>query len=357
MTLSVRARITHPNFIFDVDVDWPAEGVTVLFGRSGSGKTTLLRLIAGLERPSGARVSFRNEIWLNGRCWVPLHRRRIAMVFQEASLLPHLSVRENLLYGYKRTPIAERKLHLDEVVRMLAIENLIERNVNQLSGGERQRVALGRALLTSPRLLLMDEPLSALDTQTKRDILPYFERLVMEADVPIVYVTHAPAEVERLADRVVFLRDGHIDRVETLKHALSRSDSPLFNDEGVVSVIEGQLGLKKEHGLTPFHVGEDCFWLSNPIYSDSVGRSQRLRILAKDVGIVLTKPENTSLLNILPVTIQCIEHAREGHVLLGLRLSGGQNLFAEITAWSCSRLQLLNGVNVYAMIKTAALAE
>ena len=129
MTLSVRARITRSNFDFDVDVDWPAEGVTVLFGRSGSGKTTLLRLIAGLERPSDARVSFRHEIWLNGRRWVPLHRRRIAMVFQEASLLPHLSVRENLLYGYKRTPIAERKLHLDEVVRMLGIENIIERNI------------------------------------------------------------------------------------------------------------------------------------------------------------------------------------------------------------------------------------
>ena len=356
MTLSVRARITRSNFVFDVDVDWPAEGVTVLFGRSGSGKTTLLRLIAGLERPSDARVSFRHEIWLNGRRWVPLHRRRIAMVFQDASLLPHLSVRENLLYGYKRTPIAERKLHLDEVIRMLGIENIIERNINLLSGGERQRVALGRALLTSPRLLLLDEPLSALDTQTKREILPYFERLVAEADVPIVYVTHAPAEVERLADRVVFLRDGHIDRVETIKHTLSRSDSPLFRDEGVVSVITGQLG-QKEHGLTSFFVGENCFWLSTPIYSDSAGRSQRLRILAKDVGIALSKPENTSLLNVLPVTVQRIDPAREGHVLLGLRLSEGQNLFAEITAWSRDRLDLRKGLVVYAMIKTVALAE
>ena len=356
MTLSVYARIAHPGFVLDVDVNLPDEGVTVLFGRSGSGKTTLLRLIAGLERPKDARVSFCDEVWQDKRCWVPLHQRRIGMVFQEASLLPHLSVRENLLYGYQRTPLAERKVHLDEVVRMLAIEYLIGRNVGQLSGGERQRVALGRALLTSPRLLLMDEPLSALDTQTKRDILPYLERLVEKADLPIVYVTHSPAEVERLADRVVFLREGRIDCIETLAHTLARPDSPLFNDEGVVSVIEGQLG-QKEHGLTAFHVGEDCFWLSTPVYLDCVGRSQRLRILAKDVGIALSKPDGTSLSNIIPVIVQRIDSAREGHVLLGLQLGGGQNLFAEITAWSCDRLDLRKGAAVYAMIKSVALAE
>lgn len=356
MTLSICARITHPSFTFDVDAAWPAEGVTVLFGRSGSGKTTLLRLIAGLERPNHARVRFRDENWQDERHWVPLHRRRIGMVFQEASLFPHLRVRENLLYGYKRIPSAERSVHLDEVVKMLDIENLIDRDVTRLSGGERQRVALGRALLASPRLLLMDEPLSALDTQTKRDILPYLERLVEQSKVPIVYVTHAPAEVERLADRVVFLQNGHIDRIETLKHTLSRPDSPLFNNEGVVSIIEGEPG-QKEHGLTPFHVGEDCFWLSTPIYLEGTGRPQRLRILAKDVGIALGKPESTSLLNIFQVTIKRIDPAREEHVLLGLQLQGGQNLFAEITAWSRDRLNLREGLVVYAMIKTVALAE
>ena len=356
MTLSVRARIAYPDFVLDVDTSWPAEGVTVLFGRSGSGKTTLLRLIAGLERPRDAHVSFRHEVWSDRHRCVPLHRRRIAMVFQEASLLPHLSVRENLLYGYKRTPKVERKLHLDDVMAMLSIGNLVERNISQLSGGERQRIALGRALLTSPRMLLMDEPLSALDTQTKRDILPYLERLVKQADVPIVYVTHSPAEVERLADRVVFLQAGRIERVETLKHALARSDSPLFNDAGVVSVIEGCLG-QEEHGLTSFYVDQDCFWLSRSVYTGGVDGLQRLRILAKDVGIALSKPENTSLLNIIQVTVQRIDSVREGHVLIGLRLSGGQNLFTEITAWSCDRLSLREGLTVYAMIKTVALAD
>jgi molybdate transport system ATP-binding protein len=356
MTLSVRARITYPDFVLDVDTSWPAEGVTVLFGRSGSGKTTLLRLIAGLERPRDAQVSFRHEVWSDRNRCVPLHRRRIAMVFQEASLLPHLSVRENLLYGYKRTPEVERKLHLDDVVEMLSIGSLVERNISQLSGGERQRIALGRALLTSPRMLLMDEPLSALDTQTKRDILPYLERLVKEAGVPIVYVTHSPAEVERLADRVVFLQAGRIERVETLKHALARSDSPLFIDAGVVSVIEGRLG-QEEHGLTSFYVDQDCFWLSRSVYTGGVDGLQRLRILAKDVGIALSKPENTSLLNVFQVTVQRIDSVREGHVLIGLRLSGGQNLFTEITAWSCDRLSLCEGLTVYAMIKTVALAD
>lgn len=356
MTLSVTARITHPGFVFDVDACWPVEGVTVLFGRSGSGKTTLLRLIAGLERTKKGRVSFCGQSWLDGRHWVPLHRRRIGMVFQEASLFSHLSVRQNLLYGYQRTPAVERKLHLEEVVDMLAIESLIGRTVEQLSGGERQRIALGRALLTSPRLLLMDEPLSALDSQSKREILPFLQRLVEQAGIPIIYVTHAPAEVERLADRVVFLRDGGIDCIETLKQTLSRPDSPLFNDQGVVSVIEG-CPEQKEHGLTAFHVGKDIFWLSLQVHADATGRTQRLRILARDVGIALSRPEGTSLSNILPVTIQRIDSVQDGHVLLGLQLEGGQNLFAEITAWSCERLKLRTGTAVYAMIKSVALAE
>lgn len=348
----------YPGFALQVDLQLPAQGITALFGPSGSGKTTLLRCIAGLERKANGMLRVQDEIWQEGANFLPAHRRPLGYVFQEASLFPHLSVRRNLEYGLKRIPQAERKVKLEQAAEWLGLGNLIERSdPASLSGGERQRIAIARALLSSPRLLLMDEPLSALDTQAKRDIIPFLERMVQQAGVPVVYVTHAPAEVERLADRVVFMRAGRAECIETLKQALSRPDSPLFSDEGCVSVIEGRSGLPEHDGLTPFHVGEQCLWLGNPIHAASNGRPQRLRILAKDVGIALAQPENTSLLNILPVTLQSIAIVREGHALLGLRLGDGQNLFAEITAWSRDRLALREGLVVYAMIKSVALAE
>ncbi|MDD5180235.1 MAG: molybdenum ABC transporter ATP-binding protein [Gallionellaceae bacterium] len=355
--IHTRFDLAYPGFALNVDLQLPARGITALFGPSGSGKTTLLRCIAGLERTTSGMLRMQDEVWQDGANFLPTHRRPLGYVFQEASLFSHLSVRRNLEYGLKRIPQAQRRVQLGQAVEWLGLGNLIERSdPASLSGGERQRIAIARALLSSPRLLLMDEPLSALDTQAKRDILPFLERMVQQAGVPIVYVTHAPAEVERLADRVVFMQKGCIDRIETLKQALSRPDSPLFSDGGCVSVIEGRSGQQK-HGLTSFHVGEHCLWLGNPIHAASAGRPQRLRILAKDVGIALTRPEDTSLLNILPVTIQSIDLVREGHALLGLRLSDGQNLFAEITAWSRDRLALHEGLAVYAMIKSVALAE
>ncbi|HRJ24667.1 MAG TPA: molybdenum ABC transporter ATP-binding protein, partial [Thauera sp.] len=240
--LSVRALLQRTGFTLDIDAALPLAGVTALFGRSGCGKTSLLRVIAGLDRAAGAEVRFGDALWQYGRHFVPLHRRRIGLVFQEHSLLPHLGVRDNLLYGYRRTPPAERRLHLQEVVDMLDIGELLDRSIDRLSGGQRQRVSLGRALLTSPRLMLLDEPLSALDTATKREIMPFLSRLAAEAGMPIVMVSHAPDEVERLADRVVFMHAGRIERIETLRQALARADSPLFADAGAVSVLEGLPG-------------------------------------------------------------------------------------------------------------------
>ena len=228
MNLAVEAQLRRGTFTLDVAMDLPLEGVTALFGRSGCGKTTLLRVIAGLERPAGGMVRFGREVWQAQRRFAPLHRRRVGLVFQEHSLLPHLSARENLLYGYQRTPRVLRRLHLPEVTSMLEIGDLLERPIDRLSGGERQRVSLGRALLSNPQLLLLDEPLSALDSQTKREIMPFLSRLGAEAGVPIVMVTHAAEEVERLADRVVFMHDGRIERIESLHEALARADSPLF---------------------------------------------------------------------------------------------------------------------------------
>ena len=354
MSLAVRACLTRDHFTLDVDMDLPLDGVTSLFGRSGCGKTTLLRIIAGLERVRGAEVRFGDQIWQRDRHFVPLHRRRIGLVFQEHSLLPHLSARDNLLYGYKRTPPSRRRLHLPEVADMLGIPELLERPIDRLSGGQRQRVSLGRALLTSPQLLLLDEPLSALDAQTKREIMPFLSRLAGEAGVPIVVVTHAPDEVERLADRVVSMREGRIQRSETLREALSRPDSPLFADEGPASVLEGALGPAVNEGLRPFGPDGTRLWVACPDDLPS-GGTRRLRVLARDVSLALDDPQRISIQNHLRVTIERIDPLRDHRSLVASRTADGQMLLAEITTWAAAQLRLAPGQPVYALIKSVAL--
>lgn len=374
--LSVRALLQRTGFTLDVDAALPLAGVTALFGRSGCGKTSLLRVIAGLDRAAGAEVRFGDALWQYGRHFVPLHRRRIGLVFQEHSLLPHLGVRDNLLYGYRRTPPAERRLHLQEVVDMLDIGELLDRSIDRLSGGQRQRVSLGRALLTSPRLMLLDEPLSALDTTTKREIMPFLSRLAAEAGMPIVMVSHAPDEVERLADRVVFMHAGRIERIETLRQALARADSPLFADAGAVSVLEGLPGAAGAHGLRAFGPEGARLWLSasaavagegqaDEAFSDqppaagtaapSPRRLQRLRILARDVSLALDDPTRISIQNHLRVTIERIDTHAPGRALVSCRMADGQLLLAEVTPWSVAQLGLAPGQQVYALIKSVAL--
>ena len=224
MSLQIKASWQRRDFHLVLDLNLELTGVTALFGRSGCGKTSLLRVVAGLERLPGAQVRFGEQVWQDQKTFIPLHRRRIGLVFQEHSLLPHLSVRGNLEYGYRRTPEHLRRLHLPEVTAMLGIGGLLERKVDQLSGGQRQRVSVGRALLTSPQLLLLDEPLAALDTQTKHEIMPFLNRLSREAGVPIILISHAPDEVRQLADRVAFMADGRIERIVELAAALPMLD-------------------------------------------------------------------------------------------------------------------------------------
>ena len=223
-------------FTLDASFSVPATGVTALFGPSGSGKTTLLRCIAGLERANGT-LYVNGELWQDDTHWMPTHQRPLGYVFQEASLFPHLSVRANLEYGYKRIPATERRVQPEQVVEWLGLSHLIDRgDPAKLSGGERQRVAIARALLTSPRLLLMDEPLSALDTRSRQEILPYLERLHRELEIPVLYVSHAMEEVARLADHLVLLEQGRVIAVGTLHETLARLDLPTayFDDAGVV---------------------------------------------------------------------------------------------------------------------------
>lgn len=351
--LQIKAKLLRGEFTLDVDTQWPLDGVTALFGRSGCGKTTLLRIIAGLEKVAAAEVRFAGNNWQTGGQFVAIEKRRVGLVFQEASLLAHLSVTGNLLYGYQRTPENLRRLQPDAVITMLGLENLLQRRVDQLSGGQAQRVALGRALLSSPQLLLLDEPLAALDTYTKREIMPFLSRLASESAVPVILITHSPEEVQRLADRVVFMRDGLIDEICDLQQAMAKPDSPLFADEGPASVLHGELGDMDERGFCAFGAPEAR--LSVQADDAVVQGPTRLRVLARDVSIALHDPSGISIQNHLRVTINSLHALSAGRTLVSTTLKDGQALLIEITTWSCQQLGLAPGQQVYALIKSVAL--
>ena len=348
--LSIQTKLVRDNFILDIpELTLPTTGVTALFGRSGSGKSTLLRVLAGLENKAVGRIQFNDQVWQDGKEFMPAQARGVGVIFQDGALFPHMTVRQNLQFALARAP---RSQDLVEVARRCRIDHKLDAPVPTLSGGEKQRVAIARALLSSPELLLLDEPLSALDTATKKEILPFLEELKDSLNLPMIYVTHAPAEVERLADRVVFLQQGRVDKVETLAEALSRADSPLFADEGVSSLLLAQVEtLQAGDGLSCLcPSGSQCqLWLPEVAHAGNY----RVRIMAKDVGLSLSPPQDSSLLNVLKVTIERIE-VNEQSALLTLRL-GEQTLFAQISLRSLRQLRLSAGMQVYALIKAMAL--
>ena len=242
---SINLRLQHgyPGFALDLDLQLPGKGVTALYGHSGSGKTTCLRCIAGLERASKAYVQINDEVWQDSHndLFVPVHKRALGYIFQEASLFPHLSVRANLEFGLRRIALKERRVDMAHATQLLGISHLLERAPKNLSGGERQRVGIARALLTSPRLLLMDEPLAALDSQRKREIMPYLERLHAELDIPVLYVSHSQDEVARLADHIVLLSEGKVLASGPIGETLARLDLPLARGDDAGVVVEGQV--------------------------------------------------------------------------------------------------------------------
>ena len=337
---------------FVLDAAFTAEGgVTALFGRSGSGKTSLIRVIAGLARPQQGRVVIGDDVLLDTqrRLFVPRHRRRFGYVFQEARLFPHLSVRQNLAYGrwFSRQPksVAE----FDRVVEMLGIAPLLDRRPEKLSGGEKQRVAIGRALLSAPRLLLMDEPLAALDEERKAEILPYLERLRDESAIPIVYVSHSVSEVARLADRVVMLDGGRVTSTGTpsdiFSHAQDRRDAGAVLTGRVTSVDAA-------HRLVT--VGLSGGEILVPNADVEPGRLVRLHLPERDVLVATQRPEGLSALNMLEGIVVAIEPDGEG--MMRIRMACGTDvILARITALSVERLQLKPTLPVFAVIKTVAL--
>jgi molybdate transport system ATP-binding protein len=356
MSLIVEAR--HRLGDFSLEAAFTSDGgVTALFGRSGSGKTSLVRIIAGLTRPKEGRVQLGDDVLVDTsrRLFVPPHRRRFGYVFQEARLFPHLTVRQNLDYGRWFSPKSARTENPGRIVDLLGIGDLLGRQPANLSGGEKQRVAIGRALLASPRLLLMDEPLAALDEERKAEILPYLERLRDEVGIPIVYVSHSVAEVARLADRVVLMAGGRIEAVGPASDVLGgpRLASAMERREAG-SVLTGRVETRDTtHGLATIRLDGGAAILV-PGATVSPGETVRVRIPARDVMVATVRPEGLSALNILEGMVDAIEPDGEG--MASLRIAcGGDHVRARITALSVERLGLVPGLAVHAVIKTVAL--
>jgi molybdate transport system ATP-binding protein len=355
MVIRVRLRIDRGAFQLDVDLALPQRGISALFGHSGSGKTTILRAIAGLERAPGGYVALGGEVWQDDArgVFTPVHKRALGYVFQEASLFPHLSVRANLEFGRKRVPPHERRFDLAPVTELLGIESLLERRPDGLSGGERQRVAIARALLASPRLLLMDEPLAALDLRRKLEILPYLERMHAELAIPIVYVSHAPDEVARLADHLVLLDDGKAVASGPLTETLARVDLPpsFADDAGVV--LDTRLAGHEEDALSRLEFAGGALFVGRR--SEAIGTHLRCRIHARDVSLALAQPQGTSIVNRLPAVVTAVAATETpGHVLVQLRI-GASPLLARITARSRRELGIEPGQRLWAQIKGVAL--
>ena len=360
MTAGLSVAVTHRLGAFALAADFDAErGVTALFGRSGSGKTTLVNIVGGLLRPEAGRVALGDTVLVDTeqRIWVPPHRRRIGVVFQEGRLLPHLSVRQNLLFGRWFAPRREVAVEVAAVVDLLGIGPLLTRRPAGLSGGEKQRVAIGRALLAKPRLLLMDEPLSALDDTRKAEILPYLERLRDEARVPIVYVSHSVAEVARLADTLVVLESGRVSAVGPAAEVLARLDIvSLAGSREAGAVLEARiLSQDDRYGLT--RLSTPAGELRVPRIDLPRGSRLRVQVLARDVTLSLAPPTGSSALNVLTAVVAEVPRAvREGAPSLELRLDcGGVALLARITRRSVFDMGLRAGTPVFAVIKSVAL--
>lgn len=352
MTLSV--EIQHRQGDFTLDLAFASEGgVTALFGPSGSGKTSVLRIVGGLVRPQHGHIVFDGAVVVDTAraLHVPAHRRRFGYVFQEPRLFPHLSVRQNLDYGRWFCRRAERRSDTARILDMLGIAHLLDRRPGNLSGGEKQRVSIGRALLASPRMLLMDEPLSALDEARKAEILPYLERLRDELDLPILYVSHSVAEVARLADRVVVMGHGRVEAIGSPGETLGILPETVTREAG--SVLAGTVvRIDRENELATIALSTASLVVPRGHLVE--GQRVRLHIPARDVLVATERPSGISALNILEGEVAALSPREAGAVDVAIRC-GTDIIHARITELSVRRLGLRPGLVVHAVIKTVAL--
>ena len=354
MSARLKAKIKkqYPGFQLDTELSLPLDGVTVIFGSSGCGKTTLLRCLSGLEKPDSGSITFGDSVWQHGGEFLAPYKRPVGFVFQDARLFPHQDVNSNLLYGYKRIPQSEHRIAPDQVIELLGLSKLLDRYPENLSAGEKQRVAIGRALLTSPRILMMDEPLANLDIQRKQEILPYLSRLRSELNIPILYVSHSLDEVLQLVDTLVLLADGRVQAAGPAKKVLAEMSPGQQPPPALAGTLLDTIVAEheEEFKLTRLTFGDQP--LHVPKQNLEMGSALRLHVLARDVSLV-TGPRNiqTSVLNILEGRVTAIETGGQEDHSVNVLIDIGQPLLATITKKSLAVLKLKPGQTVFAHIK------
>ncbi len=353
MTIKARFKLQRSDFNLDVDLHIPSTGITAFFGTSGCGKTTLLRAIAGLEHCPDGFLQIDKRIWQDNNHFVPPEKRALGYVFQEASLFDHLNVLQNIRYGYSRVPDQERSISLEQAIELLDIEALLKRKTARLSGGERQRVAIARALANSPRILLMDEPLSALDLSRKQEIMPFLESLHDSLSIPIIYVSHAPGEIARLADHLVLMEQGKNIASGSLDTMLTRLDLPLAHGDKAAALIHARVARHDpEFAVTYLDFPGGRFTVAHKDLP--INHPVRLRIIARDVSITLQHQTQTSILNIFPAIVDSMIPEGNAQVMVRL-LINGIPMLSRITRKSAALLALEPGKKVFAQVKTVAL--
>ncbi|HET7371361.1 MAG TPA: molybdenum ABC transporter ATP-binding protein, partial [Gammaproteobacteria bacterium] len=352
---TARFRLRRQAFELEVDLRLPVRGVSILFGPSGAGKTTLLRCIAGLERAPSGHLAVGGACWQDSDrgVWLAPHRRSIGYVFQDAALFPHRTVRGNLEYARRRA--AGDPISIDTAIDQLELGPLLDRLPDHLSGGERQRVAIGRALLSAPDILLMDEPLAGLDRDAKNNILPLLERLHASLSIPMLYVTHSIAEAARLGDHLVLLRAGRATASGPANELFTRLDLPLARERDAAAVVDAVVaGHDDEYQLSYLDFAGGRLTVSRQDLPH--GRKVRVRVAARDVSISLRNDVSTSILNVIPARIVAADDLDASRTLLRLD-AGGAILLARITRKSCATLALHTGMRVFAQVKSVALVD
>lgn len=355
MSVEVNLRHSFGGFSLDVAFAVARPGVTALFGASGSGKTTIINAMAGLFRPREGRIVFNGRVMFDSAAgiFIPPRARRVGYVFQDARLFPHMTVQNNLLFGWRRAAARAPQSEVDHVVSLLGLDALLARTPRALSGGEVSRVTLGRALLASPEILLLDEPLAALDATRRAEILPYLERLRDEARLPMLYVSHAVDEVARLAQDIVMIENGRVvdegsvfDVLTSLDFARRAGTAP------VGAVIEATVGPSRSDGLTVLAFADGALYV--PALGQPAGTRLRLRIDAQDIMLALQEPHAVSANNVLAAHVTSIRNTGEAHADVQLTL-GTTRLVARITRASAERLLLAVDMPVYAVIKSVTI--